>query len=468
MSDQAAKKNKINVWLGIGLTVGFVTGYKMWRQYKARQNSPLIREKEELWAMVTGASSGIGAAYARRLAEQGYNLILVARRTALLEKLAEEIVGQHQVKVQVLTADLSTSEGVEQVESLITSLTNLNVLVNNAGFGISGQFAENDILVQDNMIHVHVVASVRLTRAALPGMLDQKRGAIVNVSSLAAFFPLSGSATYSATKSYLNAFTEALHQELSGSGVRVQALCPGLTHTGFQTSSGKEFAAVPESLWMVPESVVDRSLRDLGHDRVISVPGIAYRILFFCAPYIPRAWLYTFGRWLTNLDKPNLQFAGFRKRTWGNLGEFANDIGDMIQNREQLHNSVQVLDRNFRRRLMLVVTHVNGCRYCAHFHAKSALSDGMTTEEVGDLLQGIVDRVPETELPALLFALYWAEEGGRSDPEVRQDLVDRYGKENSRAIEAALQMIKIGNYMGNAWDYVLFTISGGHWGNETR
>ncbi len=445
-----------------------MTGLKLWRQYKARQNSPLIREKEELWAMVTGASSGIGAVYALKLAQTGYNLILVARRTALLEKLAEELVEICQVKVQVLTADLSTSEGVEQVESLISSHTNLNVLVNNAGFGDNGLFAENDIRVQDKMIHVHVVASVRLTRAALPVMLEQKRGAIINVSSLAAFFPLSGGATYSATKSYLNAFTEALHQELVGSGVRVQALCPGFTHSGFQAVSGKDLSAVPELLWMTPESVVDRSLRDLANDCVISVPGFAYRILLFSAAYIPRAWLYTFGGWLTKLDKPYPQITGFRKRTWGSLGEFTRDMRGIVQNREQIHHTMQVLDRDLVHRLMLVVTHVNGCRYCAHYHTKSALTDGMTPEEVGDLLDGVIDRVPENELPALLFALYWAEEGGHSDPEVRQDLVDRYGEENACAIETALQMIKIGNYVGNSLDFLLFTISGGRWGNETR
>jgi len=467
--DEKSQKKRAKVWLGLGLTIGFVTGLKLWRQYKDRQNSPLIREGESFWALVTGASSGIGAVYARKLAEKGYNLILVARRKERLDALAEELAAAFHIKAQVLTADLSTYEGVEQVESFITALENLNVLVNNAGFGISGPFADNDIAVQETMIHLHVVASVRLTRAALPVMMAQKRGAIVNVSSLTAFFPLSGGATYSATKSYLNAFTEALHQELAGSGVRVQALCPGFTRTEFQTASGIEHTGIPEPAWMTPESVVDRSLRDLANSRVISVPGMAYRFLMCCAPYIPRAWIYAFGRWFASLRNPADQpFSGFRKRTWVSFDEFTGDLSTIFQNRQQIHMTMKNLERGLMRRLMLVVTHVNGCRYCANYHAKSALMDGMSAEEVNDLLDGVVEHAPEGELPALLYAQHWAEKGGRSDPAARSKLVELYGEDITRAIEGALQMIQFGNYAGNAWDYLLFKISGGRRGNETR
>lgn len=463
------QKHKTKMWLGLGLAAGFVAGFKMWRQYKARQNSPLIREGESFWALVTGASSGIGAVYARRLAKRGYNLVLVARRKERLDTMAEELVTAFRVKVRVLTADLSTTEGIEQVEALLAAMGNLNILVNNAGFGSSGQFAKKDIEVQDSMIHLHVVASVRLTRAALPVMLEQKRGAIVNVSSLMAFFPLSGGATYSATKSYLNAFTEALHQELAGSGVRVQALCPGFTRTEFQTASGIGHLGVPEPAWMKPESVVDRSLRDLENARVISVPGVGNRFLSCCAPFIPRAWIYAFGRRFARLRSTTGQpFTRFRKRTWGSFSDFVGDMRKMAQNRQRIQMTMQTLDRGLMRRLMLVVTHVNGCRYCANYHAKSALMDGMTPEEVDGLLDGAVDNAPADEIPALLYAQYWAEAGGRSDTATRSKVVEIYGEKLTSAIEGALQMIQMGNYTGNALDYLLFTISGGRWGNETR
>ena len=348
-------------------------------------------------------------------------------------------------------------------------MANLNILVNNAGFGSSGPFAEKDIDLQDKMIHLHVVASVRLTRAALPVMLEQKRGAIVNVSSLMAFFPLFGGATYGATKSYLNAFTEALHQELAGSGVRVQALCPGFTRTEFQTASGIGHIGVPESAWMTPEQVVDRSLRDLENARVISVPGLGYRILSCCAPFVPRQLIYAFGRRFAALrSKVDLPFGGFRKRTWGSLAEFTADLRDMVRDRENLKLTMQTLDRGLMRRLMLVVTHVNGCRYCANYHAQSALVDGLTQAEVDALLDGAVENAPAAEVPALLYAQQWAEAGGRVDAAARSKVVEEYGEAMTCAIEGAMRMIRMGNYAGNALDYLLFTMSGGQWGNETR
>lgn len=238
MEEETIKKRNADVWLGIGLAMGFVAGFKLWQQHKARQNSPLIREQEQLWAMVTGASNSIGTAYAHRLAQQGYSLILISRSTALLEKMSEEIVQKYQVKVRFLTVDLSTSEGVEQVESLISTQENLNLLVNNTGTRTNGLLPEKDASEQDEMIQTHVMNSVRLTRAALPGMLDQKRGAIVNVSSINTFFQLSDEVNYNVPKSYLNAFTQALHKELAGNGVRVQALYPDLSYSEFQATSG--------------------------------------------------------------------------------------------------------------------------------------------------------------------------------------------------------------------------------------
>ncbi|GIV59641.1 MAG: hypothetical protein KatS3mg043_0730 [Rhodothermaceae bacterium] len=184
-------------------------------------------------ALITGASSGIGAGFARRLAERGYNLILVARRADRLAELAEELQTRHGIEAEGLPADLATDEGIRRVEARIVDCDTLDLLVNNAGFGTTGRFAEIDLAPQLAMIHVHVIAPVRLIRAALPGMMARGAGGIINVSSVSAFWPNAGSATYSATKAYLNAFSEALAHELRGTGVTVQALCPGFTRTEF-------------------------------------------------------------------------------------------------------------------------------------------------------------------------------------------------------------------------------------------
>jgi short-subunit dehydrogenase len=247
-------------------------------------------------ALVTGASSGIGQAYATKLAEMGYDVIVVARRAERLEALATRLSQVYGVNITVLTADLATYSGIEKVERVIERTHDLNLLVNNAGFGLAGHFSDTDVARQEDMIRVHVLATVRLTRAALPVMLAQQRGAIVNVASVMAFYPLSGSVTYGATKSYLRSFTEALHQELAGTGVRAQCLCPGFTRTELQAAGRVDWSSLPGFVWMSAESVVDRSLRDVRDDRVISVPGFGYRMLVFVRRLLPRPILYLAGR----------------------------------------------------------------------------------------------------------------------------------------------------------------------------
>ncbi|MGC9468389.1 MAG: SDR family NAD(P)-dependent oxidoreductase, partial [Anaerolineae bacterium] len=212
--------------LGLGLTAGVVAGLTGWRRWKASQTSPLIRKGEHLSALVTGASSGIGRAYATKLAAQGYDVILVARRLERLTSLAQALSDRYGVAATVVSADLATNDGISRVESVIEDTEHLNLLVNNAGFGLVGDFAQSDIERHLEMLHVHIHAVVRLTRAALPMLLAQNRGAVINVSSLMAYYPMYGSTTYAGTKCYLRAFTEALHQELIGTGVRVQSLCP--------------------------------------------------------------------------------------------------------------------------------------------------------------------------------------------------------------------------------------------------
>lgn len=232
-------------------------------------------------ALITGASSGIGAIFARSLASQGYNLVLAARREGLLRSLADEAQRKFNVTVQVLPADLSNSADVARVEKRIGEIGDLQILINNAGFGVPGRFVEIQLERNIAMIQVHILAAVRLCRAALPGMIARGRGAIINVSSIAAFMASPGNTIYCATKAYLNLFSEGLQDELKGTGVQVQALCPGLTHTEFHEQPGYEGykTRLPEFFWMSAEDVVRKSLNGLKKGRVICIPGFKNRLI---------------------------------------------------------------------------------------------------------------------------------------------------------------------------------------------
>jgi short-subunit dehydrogenase len=237
-------------------------------------------------ALVTGASSGIGAAFAHRLAAQGLDLFLVARREGRLRALATEVNRRHGVTADVLAADLSRPADIERVEARIARGRPVEVLINNAGFGTVGYFREIDLGKQLDMIQVHVVAGVRLIRAVLPGMISRGRGTIINVSSLAAFVPTPGSATYSSTKAYLTVFSEALDKELRGTGVKVQVLVPGFTFTEFYDTPeyrrvdmrAKVRSRLPGALWMTADEVVARSLASLG-GRLLCAPGFGNRLM---------------------------------------------------------------------------------------------------------------------------------------------------------------------------------------------
>ena len=232
-------------------------------------------------ALVTGASSGIGAAFARRLAAEGYDLVLVARRKERLEDLAAELEKQHSIRAEILVADLSKPDGVERVGEHIGSLSNLEILINNAGFGGGGRFFEIDLARQLDMIHVHITATARLCRAALPRMVERKRGSIINVSSVVAFGGSPRTAMYCSTKSWMVVFSQAIARELRDTGVRVQALCPGLTRSEFHEVPGYDHfnsSQAPDWLWMSSEAVVEASLKALGRKRVVCIPGFMNRL----------------------------------------------------------------------------------------------------------------------------------------------------------------------------------------------
>ena len=262
-------------------------------------------------ALITGASAGIRAEFALQLAEKTYNLVLVARRREKLEKLAEEIVSKTGVKVEVLPVDLSSDAGIASVETMIRQLADLEILVNNAGFGIPDGFLSAEIDVTLTMIWVHVIAPVRLSRAALPGMIANGRGYIINVSSISAFTAATGSSTYSATKAYLNNFSEGLSVECFRKGVKIQALCPGFTRTEFHDSPDYQKYRIKERLpgifWMTSRQVVRASLRALRGSPVIYVPGFGNKLMAFAGQLgligiIMRLYMAVTGKRPVDLD----------------------------------------------------------------------------------------------------------------------------------------------------------------------
>ncbi len=231
---------------------------------------------------ITGASSGIGAAYARRLAS-GHDLLLIARRKDRLEALKEELSRDYGTHVEVLQADLSTEQDTASVAERLENESRLSLLINNAGFGTKGRFWEANLKGQEEMHRLHVLATVRLTHAALRNMVPRDIGGIINVASVAAFVRSSGTTSYSATKSWMTAFTEGLYLELRGieSNVAVQALCPGFTHSEFHEAIGvtRERMMPNSAFWMTAESVVEASLEGLKRRKLFVVPGWRYRVL---------------------------------------------------------------------------------------------------------------------------------------------------------------------------------------------
>ncbi|HVP92079.1 MAG TPA: SDR family oxidoreductase [Terriglobales bacterium] len=249
-----------------------------------------MRKLDIRTALVTGASAGLGAEFARQLAARGSGLILVARRKERLEALAAELSGRHGVPVEVLAADLLTPAGVAQAEARAASCARLDLLVNNAGAGTPAAFVKTDPDYLRGMVQVHAAVSVSLARAALPGMIARGRGYVINVASMAAFSPLSGP-VYSANKAFLVAFSVNLQGELAGTGVRVQALCPGMTHTEFHDVIKMDTSGIPRFMWMDAPDVVRASLTALGRGRLICIPGWQNRLIAVPERCAPTAWV---------------------------------------------------------------------------------------------------------------------------------------------------------------------------------
>jgi len=240
-------------------------------------------------ALVTGASAGIGREFCRQLAARGCDLVVVARDAARLGALAHELGSTHGVRVEVLPADLTRDADVDRVADRAATDPALAMLVNNAGFGTVGRLATAPPEQQEAMLRLHVLAPMRLTRAALPGMLSRREGAIINVSSVAGFLYSPGNVNYCASKAYLTTFTEGLALELAGTGVAAQALCPGFTHTEFHQRMGPDSRRRPRFMWLTPEGVVRASLRQLDRGGpVVCVPGLRYKALVAIVGVLPR------------------------------------------------------------------------------------------------------------------------------------------------------------------------------------
>jgi hypothetical protein len=242
-------------------------------------------------AVITGASAGIGRVFCERLAARGHDLIVVARDGNRLEALKREIEGQFGVSVEVFPADLTIDTDVSLVAARIAQSPQLAVLVNNAGFGTRGPLSNASPARQEAMLQLHTMTPMRLTQAALPVLLQSGRGGIVNVSSVASFLFAAYNVNYCATKAFLTSFSEGLAAELRGTGVRVQALCPGFTRSEFHQRMELDVSDIPSWMWLSATKVVDASLAALARGRpVVCVPGIRYKLIVMLLRVTPR-WL---------------------------------------------------------------------------------------------------------------------------------------------------------------------------------
>ena len=244
-------------------------------------------------ALITGASAGLGERFAHALAAEGHDLVLVARDASRLDKLADTLAREHGVQVEVLPADLASDEGAEAVAArLRDGARPVDVLVNNAGFGLGHRFVHSALADEERLLDVLVRAVLRLTHAAVPGMVERGRGAVLNVASMAAFAP---QGTYGAAKAWVVSFSEAVAAEVAGTGVRVLAVCPGFTHTEFHQRAGMDMASLPSWMWLDADRVVATALADLRRGAPISITGAHYKALYAAARLAPRRLVNAVG-----------------------------------------------------------------------------------------------------------------------------------------------------------------------------
>lgn len=237
------------------------------------------------WALVTGATAGIGESFTRLLAENNYNVVLVARDLPRLQERAQELEAKYQVQTHCIQADLSTDAGCSEVERYIVS-NQIDVLINNAGFGINKAFTVSELEEEQKLLDVLVRTPMRLMHVALPLMKQRDRGVVINVSSVASFI---AGGTYSASKSYLTVLTESMHTELARTNVKISALCPGFTRTEFHQRGRMSMKGLPNFMWLDSDELVAMAWRDALKGKAISIPGWQYQLLVFVIQRLPRS-----------------------------------------------------------------------------------------------------------------------------------------------------------------------------------
>jgi short-subunit dehydrogenase len=246
---------------------------------------------KDKWALVTGATSGIGESFSRLLAAQGFNLVLVARDLPRLNERATALEENFRIKTKVLVADLATDAGCKTIEDFIDT-NEVEVLINNAGFGINKSFLVSDMAAEQQMFDVLVRTPMRLMHAILPGMKERNSGTLINVSSVAAWI---AGGTYSASKSYLTVLTESLHTELAGTNVKISALAPGFTRTEFHQRGRMKMNGLPKFMWLNADVLVAKAWSDAQKGAAVSIPGWQYVLLSSFLRFGPRPLVRKLG-----------------------------------------------------------------------------------------------------------------------------------------------------------------------------
>ena len=242
-------------------------------------------------ALITGATAGIGESFSRLLAQEGFDLILIARDEARLEERARDLGRMHpNLRIETLRADLTVEADIGRVESRVSQ--GVDVLINNAGFGINKSFTKSSIDSERELLKVLVETPMRLMHHAIPSMLQKGEAVIINVSSVASFI---AGGTYSAAKSYLTVLSESLQSELKGTGLKVLALCPGFTRTEFHQRGRMRMTGLPQFLWLSADLVTEVAWRDVHRGKAISIPGWQYKFLMLILRLLPRPLVRRFG-----------------------------------------------------------------------------------------------------------------------------------------------------------------------------
>ena len=243
------------------------------------------------WALVTGATVGIGESFTRLLAKNGYNIVLVARDLPRLQELAKSLESTFGIATKVIQADLATDAGCKLIEDFIAN-NQIDVLINNAGFGLNKAFTMSQLDAEQQMLDVLVRTPMRLMHVALPGMKERNKGVIINVSSVAGWI---AGGTYSASKSYLTVLSESLHTELAATNVKISALCPGFTRTEFHQRGGMSMKGLPAFLWLNSDKLVTTAWKEAIAGKAVSVPGWQYQLLTFLMRNAPRSLVRKIG-----------------------------------------------------------------------------------------------------------------------------------------------------------------------------